>query len=109
MPAASASMETAIAASRGISPAEAAIATAVSITAVITEAYTEAIGIPVIAIGISIGVVRIGVPVCDRGCCGIIAGGRRSITWSGSLTRLIVAVARSLIGEALVAVGRILR
>jgi hypothetical protein len=108
-------METAaVATSRAISTVNAAaiatmisIPTAVSIPATITiptviaDAYTEAIGIPVIPIRISIGIVRIGVTVCNRGCCGIIAVGWRSITWASRLSSLIVAV-------ALTAVSRIL-
>jgi hypothetical protein len=86
-------METpAVAASRGVATTE-AIATAVSVAATIT-------------IGVSIGVVRIGVTVCDRGRRGIIAGGWSSIIWAGSLSRLIVAVARSLIGIVLIVVRR---
>jgi hypothetical protein len=100
-----------MAAYRGISTAVSIAATipiaaTITITTVITEAYTDAVA--VIPVGISIGVVRIGVTVCDRGRCGIIAGGWRSITWAGRLSRWIVAVARSLIGVALTAVGRIL-
>jgi hypothetical protein len=96
-----------VAASGGISTVNAAaIATVVSIPSMVTVPPTIAIP-PVIAdayteaIGISIGVVGIGVTVCNRGCCGIITVGWRSITWAGHLSSLIVAV-------ALIAVRRIL-
>jgi hypothetical protein len=113
MPAASAMEPATVAASGGISTVNAAaIATVVSIPSMVTVPPTIAIhptiAIPPViadayteAIGISIGVVGIGVTVCNRGCCGIITVGWRSITWAGHLSSLIVAV-------ALIAVRRIL-
>ncbi|MGD0647752.1 MAG: hypothetical protein ABR971_07150 [Acidobacteriaceae bacterium] len=90
-------------------PQEAAIASTVSIATVIAKTYAEAIGIPIIPVEISIGVVGMRVTVCDSGHCGIVAGGWRSVTGAGRLSGLIiVAIARTLIWVALIVISRIL-